>query len=102
MPYYHITKCGGEISFWSRKCRKCGKKWPFMLLFSPVPPKDMKYLITPPVRGETHYAKWADKVPYAGDVASKLPNWPRWARILTAVVILGLCGGLIYAVTRLF
>ncbi len=85
MPYYHL-KDNGEVKFWSRKCKVCGKHWSFMTLFAMSPPKDMRYFIHTPQlkvkKGKTSYAKWAEKVPGgAATVASWLPNWPRWARI---------------------
>jgi len=102
MPYIHTGKnCNGEIGLWSRKCKKCGKRWPLMALFGYKPPKDMRFVVIPPEKQETKYAKWADKVPYAGNIASSLPNWPRWARILTALAILGGCIGLIFWMANL-
>lgn len=93
MPYYH-TKDRGRIQFWRRKCTKCGKKWPWYTLFALRPPKDMAYYFEPPMpkiqKGKTSYAKWVDKYPGAPVLASRLPNWPRWARILSAVVFISL------------
>jgi len=43
-----------------------------------------------PEKGPTQYARWADKVPGVSFVAGRLPNWPRWMRILTGVVLLGI------------
>lgn len=85
MPYIHVG-CGGVVPLrFPVRCRKCKHKWPWTVMFAPTPPKDMRFVITPPVpaRGTTQYAKWADRIPGAGLVASKLPKWPRWARILT-------------------
>lgn len=44
---------------------------------------------TPKQESRTDYAKWADKIPYVGDVAARLPKWPRWARIATTVLLFG-------------
>lgn len=89
MPYIHMgNNCGGEISFWSRRCKKCKKKWPITALFGAKPPWDMGYVIEPKKerKGAT-YAKWADKVPGAAYIAQRLPNWPRWKRILAVIII---------------
>lgn len=102
MPYYHRT-CGGEISFWALKCLKCDKKWPWWLFFSLKPmirPKsegparditpfhlsEPKGKLSKVIKGGTAYASWADNIPFVGLVATRLPNWPRWARILTVIV----------------
>jgi len=97
MSYYH-TKCGGEVRLWRRKCKKCGKKWPIITLFTYPPPKDMAFI--PPKmpeikKGKTSYAKWADKFEGSNIIASRLPNWPRWLRILSVMVILATLAGLI-------
>ena len=90
MPYIH-RGCDGEIAFWRRKCKKCGYTWPISVLFAGAPPPDMFFWIKPIERGQTSYAKWGDKIPAAGALASRLPNWPRWVRISVAVVsILGI------------
>jgi len=94
MPYYH-TKCGGEVSFWARKCKKCGHRWPIIALFSPSVPKGMT-TFRPSVkvpefkRGTTSYAKWADNIPGVSLLASHLPHWPRWLRILAFVIVLSI------------
>lgn len=87
MPYLH-RDCMGEIGLLSRRCKKCGKRWPIKYLFTPSPPDDMFFYIKPKEikRGSTSYAKWADKYPAVGDMASRLPNWPRWTRLLVASV----------------
>ncbi len=95
MPYFH-TKDNGDILFWQRRCKVCGKKWPFMSIFAMSPPKDMRFYVKnvelPQVKkGQTNYAKWADKkwvgkvAPGATTFASRLPHWPRWARIMVTV-----------------
>ena len=91
MPFYH-TKCGGNISILRGKCTKCGKRWnPYKFLFNteilPVPRKEK--VKKPSTRTPASYAKWADKYPGAPIIASRLPNWPRWARILTGLIIFG-------------
>ena len=94
MPYIH-RGCNGEIGLWSRKCKKCGKRWPLKSLFALSPPKDMFYQVNPPQpkKGQTSYAKWADSdkaPPGVGWVASHLPNWPRWVRILAGILVIGI------------
>lgn len=90
MPYIH-THCGGEVNFWTRRCKKCGKKCASVFsYFSLIPPKNMIFDPRYEVKhGKTSYAKFGDRVPGAGLIASWLPNWPRWARILTAIIIVG-------------
>lgn len=104
MPYYH-TKDGGEISLWARRCCICGHNWPLVALFKYPPPRDMKFLPSKPIqvqdKGKTSYSKWADKVPGASQFASRLPNWPRWARLLSVLIILGLVfGGIVWLIDR--
>jgi len=60
-------------------------------MFAPTPPRDMQFVVAPPkvlTKGTTKYASWADRVPGAGLVASRLPKWPRWARVLTVCLII--------------
>jgi TRAP-type mannitol/chloroaromatic compound transport system permease small subunit len=40
-----------------------------------------------PGEGKTSYAKWATGTP-AADIASRLPSWPRWARLLVGFGLL--------------
>ena len=97
MPYYH--RCGGKISFWKRRCNKCGKTWSILAIFAPSPPKDMVYVLEtrmPEVkRGKTKYASWADGFPGVSVIASRLPSWPRWVRIMVAIGFIGLIVGVI-------
>lgn len=89
MPYFH-TLDEGRVHFWRRRCIKCNKKWPVKVLFSRKVPKDMyfeaKHLKLE--KGSTKYAQWADKFPASAFVASRLPNWPRWARIGIALLFI--------------
>ena len=90
MPYYHIED-GGSIGFWSRKCEECGRVWSIFSYFYPKLPKGMiwkrsKGLVIYIKKGQTTYSPWADRFPGAGEVASRLPNWPRWLRVLTLLV----------------
>jgi len=97
MPYIH-KGCGGIVpfniftifTFRHPKCKKCGLTWPYSVIWTYPPPKNMQFVFTPPVisKGTTKYAGWADRVPGAGLVASRLPKWPRWARVLTVCLII--------------
>lgn len=88
MPYYH-KKDNGVIGIWSRKCSKCGKRWPISVWFVYPPPKDMtRYVVES--KGPTTYSSWADKVPLVNVIPRLLPNWPRWARLLVTGLVLGL------------
>jgi hypothetical protein len=103
MPYYH-SKDGGEILFWQRKCKICGKRWPITALGSFKIPEGMTtFRVNAPKisPGTTQYAKWADRVPGAGSVAGRLPNWPRWARILVTLVIVGIIVGIVIIIRGL-
>ena len=96
--YYH-AKCGGEMesSIWKRKCKKCGKK--FNIVSFLLTPKDIRpeWVADPPKR--TSYAKWGDKVG-AGGIAGRLPDWPRWARILSTGIVLGLIAMVFWLIFR--
>lgn len=94
MIYVH-TKCGGEIDPKKRVCTKCKKKWNrFSFYFDPsgIRPRSGESSLYPPKKDRQKYAKWADRTPGAKIIPSLLPNWPRWARILSTVVFLGLVG----------
>lgn len=99
MRFMH-TKCGGEIDVKTRQCRRCKKKWdPISFKLDPIGirpivdkfgrPKLDKHGRTE----EEHISslpKWMTTfigAPYLDAVVSKLPKWPRWARILTASAI---------------
>lgn len=101
MPYYH-NKCGGEIRWFSflpipPKCKKCGKRWNPLIIYGP-PRKDMTFAV--PIlaikKGTTSYAGWADKLPGVSLLASRLPNWPRWARILSLLVLVTILSFVFY------
>lgn len=89
MPYYH-KKCNGKIGLWSRRCSKCGKKWPISAWFQYPPPKDMTKYIVEKKAEEPSYAKWADRIPLMNVIPRALPNWPKWARILVLCLLIGL------------
>ena len=102
------SKCGGELDtriIGGRRCLKCKKRWSILsFIFTPseVRPKMVK-IPWEPIRKPTSYAKWADKVPLpVGQFASILPNWPRWARVLTGVGVVGLVTYLFILIRRYF
>jgi len=89
MPYYH-KHCNGKIGLWSRKCSKCGKRWPISAWFQYPPPRDMTKYIVETKRGPTTYMSWANKIPFMSVIPRALPNWPRWARIFVFCVLIGI------------
>ena len=103
MPYIH-RGCGGvvPISFLKVKCKKCGKRWPKSVVFATKPPKDMYFAFEAPrEKGQRQrtYSKPAQNIIYAVPgaklIAEKLPNLPRWGRIL---VTLGIVTAIIFAI----
>ena len=96
MPFIH-QGCGGTVNILTGKCAKCKKKFkpnpsnpnglPDHIYFE-AGERIQKLKAKSASKGTTPYAKWADdKVPFVSPLASRLPNWPRWARILTTVGI---------------
>lgn len=90
MAYYHKTDDGKIVWMrlpkpWVVKCAKCGKVWPSSVLFKYSLPHDMTKFIVE--KKEPSYAKWGDKIPFVNVVASKLPSWPRWARISVTCIL---------------
>jgi hypothetical protein len=108
LPYLH-NACGGPISWipvWpsSPRCMRCGKAWSWWVVYGPRR-KDMDYVpahtYTPHFdMGHTSYASWADRCapPGVAYVASHLPPWPRWLRLVsffgTLIVLSGTYYGL--------
>lgn len=88
MGYYH-RKCGGDIAVLTMHCKKCGKRWnPISFLFN----NDIRMAApTPKERKPILLTREA--------FIDKLPKWPRWARILSSVIVLG---GLITGLVLLF
>ena len=93
-------KCGGIINKSNRTCSKCSRKWNIIsFLFTPT---DIRLVnsringeVKPIKKGTTSYAKWGDYLPGVAQVASRLPNWPRWLRVLSVLITLGVTVGLI-------
>ena len=90
------TKCGGEVNVLRRTCTKCKKKWGLIaFLIDPTGLRIGKEVIK---ESPTSYSKWADKLPYVGLVAERLPDWPKWARILSLIVFLLLLTGIVFLI----
>lgn len=89
MAYYH-KHCNGKIGMLSRKCSKCGKRWPISAWFQYPTPQDMTKFIIEKANEPTTYSKWVDKVPLANTIPRMLPNWPRWARLLILCLLIGI------------
>jgi len=96
------VKCGGEIYVPDRKCIKCGKRWnpvSFQITneIRPMTDSSGKVMVTTNKehlgikveRKPTSYVKWMDNLGPAGTIASRLPNWPRWARLLVGTTVIG-------------
>jgi hypothetical protein len=87
MKFIH-NKCGGLIDPKGKRCTKCKKQWNFLSFIfnkdiSPIPEPKVYWSIGP-LTPQT--------------VAKHLPKWPRWARLLSSVIVIG---GLITAVVFL-
>jgi len=95
--YVH-TECGGEIDVKGRECIRCKKKWnPISFIFDPTGIRPVKVRVPyEPIKKPVTYAKWGDKIPGVGTIASLLPNWPRWARILAVIMVIGIIGGIVW------
>jgi len=109
VKFYH-TKCGGEIDLKARRCTECGKKWnPITFRLDPVGIRlalgrstaikdnfDRAYSRNRVEPAQRNYASWLDRVPKVVDLGltrtlvNKLPRWPRWARVLTTVLVLAI------------
>ena len=97
MPFYH-TKDNGRVGVWFGKCQVCGHKWSWKIMLSTKVPDGMYFEPVKKIeikKGQTSYAGWGDKFPGVSVVASKLPNWPRWLRILALVIFVGIIIGVI-------
>ena len=119
MEYTH-RKCGRKVEvsiFRGGECKKCHKRfWPFLCLMSldllPVESRaekqdrKTKEVINAVVaksqkkdnknKARTQYASWAEHVEPAKWTASKLPDWPRWARVLSGSLLIIILGALVW------
>lgn len=89
------TLCSGEIDTKKRVCLKCGYTWSKRdFLFDPY---GIRPVIIHLPSAFTSYWEFIDRIPmvgpYATEVAKRLPNWPRWLRVVAVILtytILGL------------
>lgn len=105
MVHYRHSDCGGSIGILNRRCSKCRKRWPFKVLFQYPLPGDLYIYRKGEIRLKkktSTYAEWANKYPQVKYFAGRLPNWPRWARILTFLAILVVFAFLSYKLWGLF
>lgn len=98
MRFMH-TKCGGSIDTRTRTCIKCKKHWNWLTWWTTateirpmpeVPTRKPRRASAEALRAKKYhprkqYAGWGNKIPGVGTIASRLPNWPRWTRILVTV-----------------
>lgn len=96
MKPYHVG-CGGEII--NKQCQRCKKRWnPVSYLTTP---NEIRLMPGEPKVRAAFDKKTGTGVPKtAQEFASLLPKWPRWARILTVVVILLVIAGIIILIRR--
>ena len=94
MSFIHVG-CGGVIDVKERQCLKCKHKWG-RLTFLTTPNEirqvtDSRAVKAAALRKKTYqpakHLGGLGKVPGVSIIASLLPNWPRWARILLVVVV---------------
>ena len=96
------TLCSGEIDTKNRTCLKCGYIWSrrdFLL-----DPYGIRPVIIHTPSIFTPYWEFIDRIPmigpYATEVAKRLPNWPRWARILAVVITYSILGLTVFFLIR--
>ena len=96
MRYIH-TKCDGNIDIKTRTCTKCKKHWNwFTWITTATEIRPIAEVPTQKVGDRTlrikrkQYASWGDKIPGVSIIAGRLPNWPRWARLLTTGTFVGI------------
>ena len=96
MRYIHI-KCGGTIDIKTRTCTGCKKHWNLFAWWTTATEIRPVREIPTQKAGDRvirvqrkQYASWANRLPGVSTIASGLPNWPRWARILSTLVVIGM------------
>lgn len=100
MKYYH-TKCKGIIDPKTRTCEGCGKRWnPVSFLLTPTSIRVVPGTSTIISRKPGDRALRVNRKLTTQDVVKKLPNWPRWARVLTVVVLLAIVVTIIVLLRR--
>jgi len=96
---FQHTACGGDIDTKTKTCTRCKKHWNWFTWWMtateirPVPERTRPGTLKvagrkKPIR--VQYASWGDRLPGVGAIAGRLPNWPRWARIVSTLVVIGI------------
>jgi hypothetical protein len=92
------TLCNGEIDTKTRTCLKCGYIWSRSHFF--LDPYGIRPIIVHTETEPTTYWTFIDKIPimgpYATEVAKRLPNWPRWLRVVSVVVTYTIIGLILF------
>lgn len=94
-------KCWGEVHLWplmlGGRCTRCGHTWwtPLMLIFDPTGLR--------PIMEEvplTRTQRGVSRIPFFGAYATAsagfLPNWPRWLRVVSFLLVAAGGGYLVY------
>ena len=107
MDLFHVG-CGGEIDVKKRQCLKCKHKWGRMAFLTT--PNEIRQVVKSKaarasalrqkVDKPTRHAKWAENIPGATLLPSMLPSWPRWARLLSTAVVLGIITTVIVLIVK--
>lgn len=119
MEYVH-RKCGRKVEvsiLRGGECKKCHKRfWPFLCLMSldllpaesraEKQERKTKEVVSKVLsqsqkkanknKPRKQYADWAEHVEPAKWTASKLPDWPRWARVLSGSLLVIALGALVW------
>ena len=104
MRFIH-TKCGGDIDVRTKTCTNCKKRWNWITWWlstteirpvAEVPTRKVGDRVVRVKRKQ--YASWGDRLPGVAVIAGRLPNWPRWARIVATLVVLGIIVGIVLLV----
>ena len=96
------TTCGGTIDTKTRRCLKCTYYWNRRDFF--LDPYGIRPVIINTPSAFTPYWEFIEKIPvlgiYATEVAKRLPNWPRWLRVISVVVVYSLLVSAIFFFIR--
>ena len=102
LEYSHVG-CGGMIDKKAKQCTRCKHKWGFFSFYlnaGEIRPvkinrKAAKEATRIAIKSraqqkrDTKHPKWAERTPGATVLPKLLPNWPRWARILSSIIVIG-------------
>lgn len=110
MKYIHTPECLGTIDLKKRQCSRCRKKWNrFSLWFDPKGIRPVREagdvrVLTKQEEVTTVQRLIKQRVPGGHQVvaiANILPKWPRWARVLSTVVVAsGIVGLVTWLIVR--